>query len=82
MRFIRYYIRSYIKEEQNFLARLNSIDHTYGNTHEPYKLTLRCVMWPGIKLPDMVLDRSFPGGFDHKRQLVTGREFVFGKRKK
>jgi hypothetical protein len=71
----KYYIKSYVKEPQNFMAAINSMDHTYGNIHEPYSITLERVGWFGMK-SEVVRKVSLPRGFNHQKELTTGREWV------
>ena len=45
----KYYIKSYKKIPQRFLAMINSIDETTGSVKEPYEITLERVGWFGRK---------------------------------
>ena len=72
----KYYIKSYTKEDQGFLGAINSIDHTYGEIHEPYKIILNTVAFWGLLEYETVFETTFPRGFNHKRELSVGRRFI------
>jgi len=72
----KYYIESYEKKEVNFLASLNQMNHSTGNMpKEPYIITLRRVGFWGTKI--VKRDVNLPRGFNYRKELTKGREFIF-----
>lgn len=76
----KYYIESYKKEKQSFLGLLNSHSHDgdfkqpAGYT-EPYTITLKKVGFLGIT---KTIEKKvrLPKGFNHKKELTKGREWL------
>jgi len=65
----KYYIESYKKIEQSFLGRVNS-------GKEPYEITLKKVsqfVWLTSTIEKIV---ELPIGFNAKKELTTGREWI------
>ena len=71
----KYYIKSYKKISQSFLTMINSIDETTGNPTEPYEIKLEKIGWFGRK-SEVVKKVYLPKGFNHSKELTTGREWV------
>jgi hypothetical protein len=77
----KYYIESYKKVEQSFLAMLNSHSHDgdfkqpVGYT-EPYEIKLKKVSLFGLIKSTVTKKVSLPKGFNHNKELTKGREWV------
>lgn len=75
---IKYYIKSYTKKKQSFLAMVNSIDHTYGQPKEPYTIVLERRIFGRFK-KEITKEVYLPKGFNHQKELEAGREFIIPK---
>ena len=71
----RYHIKSYKKVKQSFLGSINSINEDTGGIREPYSVVLEKTTWWSGK-SEVVKEILLPKGFDHKKELRTGREWV------
>jgi hypothetical protein len=71
----KYYIKSYKKIPQSFLAMINSFDDTTGSASEPYEIKLERVGWFGRKT-EVIKNVYLPIGFNHSKELTTGRQWV------
>jgi hypothetical protein len=72
----KYKIISYKKKEQSFLSSINSIDHTTGGISEPYEIKLEKFSFFGLIKSKVTKNVSLPRGFNHKKELTKGREWV------
>lgn len=69
-------IKGYEKIEVSFLSSLNRIDETKGGVKEPYDIFLEKHYFFGLLKKNITKRVYLPRGFNHKKELVTGREFV------
>ncbi len=72
----KYYIESYKKTEQSFLAELNTVG-CGGVIVEPYVITLKKITFFGLFKTIVTEKVQLPKGFDHIKQLTKGREWKF-----
>ena len=69
-------IKSYKKVPQSFIQSINNIDEATGNVMEPYTVRLEKFYFFGLVKIESIQSVEFPRGFDHKKELKTGREWV------
>lgn len=78
----KYYIESYKKTEQSFLAGLNTmvkstgINEEFRWIQEPYEIKLKKVSFFGLIKTVITKKVSLPKGFNHSKELTKGREWV------
>lgn len=78
----KYYIESYKKVEQSFLAGLNTmvtstgINEQFRGIQEPYEIKLKKVSLFGFIKSTVTKKVSLPKGFNHSKELIKGREWV------
>lgn len=69
-------IKGYKKIEVSFLSNLNRIDETRGGVKEPYDIFLEKHYFFGLLKKNITKRVYLPRGFNHKKELVRGREFI------
>ncbi len=78
----KYYIKSYKKLEQSFLAGLNTmvastgINEQFRGIQEPYEIKLKKVIFFGLIKSTVTKRVQLPKGFNHKKELIKGREWI------
>ena len=78
----KYYIESYEKKEQSLLAGLNTmvsntgINEQFRGIQEPYEIKLKKVMFFGLISVEVTKNVQLPKGFNHKKELTKGREWI------
>lgn len=69
-------IKDYKKIEVSFLSSINSIDEVRGGIKEPYDVTLEKRYFFGLIKKEIVKRIYLPKGFNHKKELIKGRDFA------
>lgn len=78
----KYYIDSYKKIEQSLLSGLNTmvvssgINERFRGIQEPYEIKLKKVSFFGLIETTVTKHIQLPKGFNHKKELVKGREWT------
>lgn len=72
----KYYIESYKKQSQSFLASINSINNTTGGISEPYEIKLKRVMFFGLFVTYVNKIIYLPKGYNVKNELIKGRRYI------
>lgn len=75
----KHIIINYEKIRTSFLSRINSICDSTGQVKEPYDIFLEKRSFFGLRKKRLTKRVYLPQGFNHEKELQTGREFFFKK---